>query len=175
MTVSPEPSPPPRWGPGSGPGSSARTTSRRPARRSTWSSRSRGAARSPAPSEAWHDPRLRRRPPWRRARTRGRVMIVRAALCPSPPLLASGVTGRDALLPELRDACAAAVGWLLAAGPDSVTVLGPAAATASWPPDSVPDLRMHAPAAYPGPSPSPSPLPLPFAPAMRAQLLDAAD
>lgn len=95
-------------------------------------------------------------------------MIVRAALCPSPPLLASGVTGQDALLPELRDACAAAVGWLLAAAPDAVTVIGPATATATWPPDSVPDLRMHAPAAYPGPSP------LPLALAIGAQLLDAA-
>ena len=95
-------------------------------------------------------------------------MIVRAALCPSPPLLAAGVTGQDALLPELREACAAAVGWLLAAAPDAVTVIGPATATASWPPDSVPDLRMHAPAAYPGPSP------LPLALAIGAQLLDAA-
>ena len=94
-------------------------------------------------------------------------MIVRAALCPSPPLLATGVTGQDALLPELREACAAAVGWLLAAAPDVVTVIGPSAATASWPPDSVPDLRIHAPAAYPGPSP------LPLALAIGAQLLDA--
>ena len=89
-------------------------------------------------------------------------------VCPSPPLLASGVTGQDALLPELRDACAAAVGWLLAADPDTVTVIGPATATATWPPDSVPDLSMHAPAAYPGPSP------LPLALAIGAQLLDAA-
>ena len=56
-------------------------------------------------------------------------MIVRAALCPSPPLLASGVTGQDVLLPELRDACAAAVAWLLAADPDTVAVIGPATAT----------------------------------------------
>ncbi len=95
-------------------------------------------------------------------------MIVRAALCPSPPLLASGVTGQDVLLPELRDACAAAVAWLLAAGPDTVTVIGPATATATWPPDSAPDLSMHAPAAYPGPSP------LPLALVIGAQLLDAA-
>ena len=73
-------------------------------------------------------------------------MIVRAALCPSPPLLAAGVTGQAAVLPELREACEAAVGWLLAGAPDAVTVIGPAAVTASWPPDSVPDLSMHAPA-----------------------------
>jgi hypothetical protein len=96
-------------------------------------------------------------------------MIVRAALCASPPLLGSGVTGQDVrLLPELRDACAAAVAWLLAADPDTVAVIGPAASTATWPPDSVPDLSMHAPAAYPGPSA------LPLALAIGAQLLDAA-
>jgi len=95
-------------------------------------------------------------------------VIVRAALCPSPPLLASGVTGQDVLLPELRAACAAAVSWLLAADPDAVVVIGPATATATWPSDSVPDLSMHAPAAYPGPST------LPLALAIGAQLLDAA-
>jgi hypothetical protein len=95
-------------------------------------------------------------------------MIVAAALCPSPPLLASGVTGQDVLLPELRDACAAAVSWLLAADLDTVAVIGPAAATATWPPDSEPDLSTHAPAAYPGPSA------LPLALAIGTQLLDAA-
>jgi hypothetical protein len=95
-------------------------------------------------------------------------MIVRAAVCPSPPLLASRVTGQDVLLPELRDACAAAVAWLLAAGPDTVAVLGPATATATWPPNTAPDLAMHAPAAYPGPSA------LPLALAIGAQFLDAA-
>jgi hypothetical protein len=73
-------------------------------------------------------------------------MIVRAALCPSPPLLALGVTGQTVVLPELREACEAAVAWLLAAAPDAVTVVGPATATAAWPPDGVPDLSMHAPA-----------------------------
>jgi hypothetical protein len=94
-------------------------------------------------------------------------MIVAAAICPSPPLLASGVTGQDILLPELRDACAAAVAWLLAADPDAVAVIGPATATATWPTDSAPDLSMHAPAAYPGPSA------LPLALAIGVQLLDA--
>ena len=95
-------------------------------------------------------------------------MIVRAALCPSPPLLAPGVTGQDVPLPELRDACAAAVAWLLAADLETVAVIGPATATATWPPDSVPDLSMHAPAVYPGPST------LPLALAIGARLLDAA-
>ena len=110
-------------------------------------------------------------------------MIVRAALCPSPPLLALGVTGETVVLPELREACEAAVGWLLAAAPDAITVIGPAAATAAWPPDGVPDLSMHAPAlgrparlaaAPPGGAPlRPAPtLPLPLA--IGAQLLNAA-
>jgi hypothetical protein len=110
-------------------------------------------------------------------------MIVRAALCPSPPLLAPGVTGQADVLPELRDACEAAVAWLLAAAPDAVTVIGPATATATWPPDSVPDLSMHAPAlnrlarlAAPGPRVDPlsSGLPLPIPLAIGAQLLDGA-
>ena len=120
-------------------------------------------------------------------------MIIRAALCPSPPLLAAGVTGQADVLPELREACGAAVAWLLAAAPDEVTVIGPATTTAAWPPDSVPDPSMHAPAltrlapptAGPGPGPRPAP-PLPSVPAVRpapqlplalvigAQLLDAA-
>jgi hypothetical protein len=98
-------------------------------------------------------------------------VIIRAALCPSPPLLATGVTGQTAVVPELREACEAAVAWLLAAAPDAVTVVGPAAATASWPPDSTADLSMHAPALNRLARPAP---PLPLALAIGAQLLDAA-
>jgi hypothetical protein len=110
-------------------------------------------------------------------------MIVRAALCPSPPLLAPGVTGQADVLPELREACEAAIAWLLAAAPDAVTVIGPATATATWPPDSVPGLSMHAPAlnrgarlAAPGPRVDPlgSAPPLPLSLAIGAQLLDRA-
>src|SRR3984957_15741050 len=146
-------------------------TSGRPARRWTWSPRSRATALQPAPSGA--------------SRDRRHVMIIRAALCPSPPLLAAGVTGQADVLPqpraargdappELRDGGGAAVAWLLAAAPDEVTVIGPATTTAAWPPDSVPDPSMHAPAltrlapptAGPGPGPRPAP-PLPSAPAVR--------
>jgi hypothetical protein len=95
-------------------------------------------------------------------------VIVRAALCPSPPLLAPGVTGQKVVLPELRDACAAAVAWLVAGDFDTVAVIGPATATATWPPDSVPDLSMHAPAAYAGPAV------LPLSLAIGAQLLGSA-
>ena len=110
-------------------------------------------------------------------------MIVRAAACPSPPLLAPGVTGQADVLPELREACEAAVAWLLAAAPDAVTVVGPAAATATWPPDTVPDLSMHAPALnrlarLAGRGPGVGPLrpapPLPLSLAIGAQLLDRA-
>ncbi len=110
-------------------------------------------------------------------------MIVRAALCPSPPLLGFGVPGQADVLPELRDACEAAVGWLLAAAPDAVTVIGPGTTTASWPPDSPPDLAMHAPAlnrrarlaaAHPGVDPLSPARPLPLSLALGAQLLDAA-
>jgi hypothetical protein len=109
-------------------------------------------------------------------------VIVRAVLCPSPPLLAVGVSGQTDVLPELRDACEAAVGWLLAAAPDAVTVVGPAATTASWPPDSAPDLAMHAPAlnrrarlaAAARPALDPVSPTLPLSLALGAPLLDAA-
>jgi hypothetical protein len=95
-------------------------------------------------------------------------VITRAALCPSPPLLAAAVTGQEVLLPDLREACAAAVAWLLATAPDAVAVIGPATVTKTWAPVGVPDLAMHAPAAYPGPST------LPLSLVIGAQLLDAA-
>jgi hypothetical protein len=56
-------------------------------------------------------------------------MIVAAAICPSPPLLAGELTGQAAVLPELRAACAAAVARLRAPAPDVVAVVGPAEAT----------------------------------------------
>jgi hypothetical protein len=100
-------------------------------------------------------------------------VIVRAALCPSPPLLGLGVTGQADVLPELREACEAAVGWLLAAAPDAVTVIGPAAATATWPPDSAPDLPRHAPGPHHLARQADAPA-LPLSLAIGAQLLDAA-
>jgi hypothetical protein len=95
----------------------------------------------------------------------GGIVIVRAALCPSPPLLASELTGRALVLPELRDACAAAVARLvggpsdlggppdlggspdLGGPPDLVAVVGAGAATATWDPDDRLDLSAYAPAA----------------------------
>lgn len=60
-------------------------------------------------------------------------MIITATLCPWPPLLVRELTGADPVLPELRDACAAAVADLLASRPDVVAVVGPGPATAAWP------------------------------------------
>ncbi len=73
-------------------------------------------------------------------------MIVAAAICPSPPLLAGELTGQAAVLPELRIACAAAVARLLAAAPDVVAVAGPAEATGSWDPAGELSLASYAPA-----------------------------
>ncbi|TVZ02693.1 hypothetical protein EAS64_28465 [Trebonia kvetii] len=83
-------------------------------------------------------------------------MIVSAAICPSPPLLARELTGRAGLagdvgpLSELRDACAAALNALLAAAPDIVVVTGPAAITADFGHRGRLDLSAYAPALHPG-------------------------
>lgn len=61
-------------------------------------------------------------------------MIVRAAIVPSPPLLARGLTGRAEVLPELRAACAAAVARLLSAPADVVAIVGSGPATATFAP-----------------------------------------
>jgi hypothetical protein len=61
-------------------------------------------------------------------------VIVSAAICPSPPLLAPELTGQADILPELRTASAAAVARLLATAPDVVAVVGPAESTGPWDP-----------------------------------------
>ncbi|HUY46707.1 MAG TPA: hypothetical protein VMV92_13385 [Streptosporangiaceae bacterium] len=60
-------------------------------------------------------------------------MITAAALCPWPPLLVRELTGADPVLPELRQACAAAVSALLRDEPEVVAVVGPGPETARWP------------------------------------------
>jgi hypothetical protein len=74
-------------------------------------------------------------------------MITGAALCPWPPLLVRELTGADPVLPELRAACAEAVAALLRDGPEVVTVVGPGAATASWPGDGRLDVAAFGPGA----------------------------
>jgi hypothetical protein len=76
-------------------------------------------------------------------------VIVAAAICPSPPLLASGITGQAEILPDLRAACASAVARLLAAVPDVVAVVGPADATAPFGPAGELSLAAYAPALRP--------------------------
>ncbi|HXT94354.1 MAG TPA: hypothetical protein VN714_34400 [Trebonia sp.] len=73
-------------------------------------------------------------------------MIVAAALCPCPPLLARELTGQEEVLPELRAACAAAVARLFAAEPDVLVVAGPDDQTGTWPPDGRLDFAAYAPA-----------------------------
>jgi hypothetical protein len=62
-------------------------------------------------------------------------VITAAALCPWPPLLVRELTGADPVLPELRDACAAAIAALLTDGPDLVAVVAPGPVTAACPAD----------------------------------------
>ena len=111
-------------------------------------------------------------------------MIVAAAICPSPPLLAGALTGQAEVLPELRAACAVAVARLLAAGPDVVAVAGPAEATGPLDPAGRLSLAAFAPALRAG-GHSPADRPpadkpeegraaLPLAPGIGALLLDEA-
>jgi hypothetical protein len=62
-------------------------------------------------------------------------MIITAALCPSPPLLVRELTGADPVAADLREVCATAVGALVAAEPEVITVVGAATRTATWPAD----------------------------------------
>jgi len=73
-------------------------------------------------------------------------VIVAAAICPCPPLLVRELTGQAEVLPELRAACAAAVGSLAAAGPDVIVVAGPAGQTAACDPGGRLDIAAYGPA-----------------------------
>ena len=95
-------------------------------------------------------------------------MITGAAICPAAPLLARELTGRDPVIPELRQACAAAVGLLVRSGPEVIAVVGTARRTATWPADGRLRLASFAPAVG-GPEPAQA-LPLPLG--LGARLLD---
>ena len=97
------------------------------------------------------------------------AVITRAVLCPCPPLLARELTGRDAVIPELRAACAEAVGWLVQDAPRQVIVVGPAPLTADWDPGARLDLSAFAPALKDGGKPD-----LPVSVGLAALLLDQA-
>ncbi len=98
------------------------------------------------------------------------------AICPPAPLLARELTGLDPVIPELRQACAAAAGRLVKAGPDVIAVVGPGRRTAVWPADGRLDLAAFGPALGPvlgtrgGSVPGGPPLPLPLG--LGARLLD---
>jgi hypothetical protein len=105
-------------------------------------------------------------------------MIVAAALCPCPPLLAAELTGQADILPELRAACATAVARMLAVGPDVVAVVGLAETTATWDPAGELSLASYAPplraAAPRAAAPRTTGPPLPLALGIGALLLDNA-
>jgi hypothetical protein len=72
-------------------------------------------------------------------------VIVAAALCASPPLLHPVLTGREAVLPELRAACAEAVARLVGEDPEMIVVVGPAPAAGERDPAGRLDLAAFAP------------------------------
>jgi hypothetical protein len=72
-------------------------------------------------------------------------VITAGAICPPAPLLAAELTGRDPVLPELRDAAATAVRSLTAGRPEVVAVIGPADRTKAWPTHGGLDLAVYAP------------------------------
>jgi hypothetical protein len=55
-------------------------------------------------------------------------VLIAAAVCPSPPLLARELTGADPVVPELRQACLDAAAALVSVGPDVMAVVGVAGA-----------------------------------------------
>jgi hypothetical protein len=73
-------------------------------------------------------------------------VVIAAAACPWPPVLARELTGANPIIGKLRDACAQAVERLMQAGPELVAVIGPASATRVWDADSRLDLSVFAPA-----------------------------
>ncbi len=102
-------------------------------------------------------------------------MLIAAALCPAPPLLARELTGADPVLPELREACREAVDELALAGADVIVVVGVAAEQRTFDPRARLDLSAYAPAlgdrAAGGP---PVDSPLPLSVGLGARLLDDA-
>lgn len=101
-------------------------------------------------------------------------MIVNAAICPSTPLLARELSGRAELLPDLRAACAAAVGALVAAAPDVIIVVGPDEETGPWDPGGRLDLAAYAPALRLAGQPGAAATALPLSLGIGSMLLDEA-
>jgi hypothetical protein len=99
-------------------------------------------------------------------------VIIAAALCPAPPLLARELTGAADVVPDLRQACRDATAALLACGPDLVAVVGAGEQTRAWNADLGLDLSWYAAGVSPVPEGGSSELPLPLG--LGARLLDEA-
>ena len=97
-------------------------------------------------------------------------MITGAAICPPAPLLARELTGRDPVIPELRQACAAAAGQLIKSEPELIAVVGSGPRTAAWPADGRLDLAAFGPAL--GLRDEETRPPVPLALGLGARLLD---
>jgi len=72
-------------------------------------------------------------------------MLVAAALCPAPPLLARELTGAALVVPDLRRACQDAVAGILSRAPSVVVIVGVADDTRRWDPATRLDLGVFAP------------------------------
>lgn len=68
-------------------------------------------------------------------------MSVPVVLCPHPPLLLRELTGAQDVAVDLRAACVAAVGRMVADAPDVVVVVGGADTARSWDGSLAPDVR----------------------------------
>ena len=71
---------------------------------------------------------------------------ITAAICPPAPLLARELTGLDPVIPELRQACAAAAERLVKSAPEVIAVVGAGRRTAVWPADGRLNLAAFGPA-----------------------------
>jgi hypothetical protein len=106
-------------------------------------------------------------------------MLIAAALCPAPPLLARELTGADPVLPELRQACREAVAELIRADADVIVIVGVAGEEQTFDPRARLDVTAYAPglrAHGPGPDRAgPDSLPpLPLTVGLGSRLLDEA-
>jgi len=101
-------------------------------------------------------------------------MLVAATICPAPPLLARELTGADPVVPDLRQACDAAVAALLASRPDLVAVTGTADVAARFDPAGSLDLAAFAPALRSPAAPGAGRPGLPPSLGLGAMLLDRA-
>jgi hypothetical protein len=97
-------------------------------------------------------------------------VIVAAAVCPWPPVLARHLTGVDPVVPALRAACGLATERLARSAPDLVAVIGQAAATGVWDPATRLDLSVFAPGFAPRSAPGSAPGPTSANPALPASL-----